>query len=450
MKIVKKIFPLTLIILIAINFIVPLAASAAYKLPFEVKSKAAYLVNTDTDTVIYEKNAHEKIYPASLTKIMTAILALEAVPDLVNTKVTAAAYIFDELYGTGASTADIRPREEVRMIDLLYGLMLPSGCEAASIIADYVGEGNITEFVELMNKKAKELGAINTNFTNAHGLFDENQVSTAHDMYLITKYAMTLPKFEEISTAQNYLMPATNKHTEPYFVVHTNKMLSKVRGGDLYYYPHVRGIKTGRLPEVGNNLASVASLDGYNYMLITLGAPEKNEAGEALDNGSFLDAKELYNWAFSFFEQRNIMRGGDIVAEAKVSLSSEQDYVSLVAKEDVVALLPRGADPSTIQQVKTFEKNLIAPIKKDMVMGKVELKVNDEVIAQVDLVTAQEVPRSALLYGLDVTKRFFGQSIVRVLIVILILLIFTFMVLNARYKKLRRQRSARMRSQFRG
>lgn len=448
MKRIKKSFFLTIIFSILISIFMVSGVSASYKPPFEITSKAAYLVNLDTGTVIFEKNADEKIYPASLVKIMTTILAIEMIPDLENTIIKASPYIFDELYLTGASHADIRPNEEVRAIDVLYGVMLQSACEGASMIADYLGQGNITEFVELMNKKAKELGATNTVFKNAHGLHDPEQVTTAKDMYLIAKYAMENPIFEKICTTNSYQMPATNKHATPYYVLHTNSMMSKERSGD-YYYPHIRGIKTGSLPEVGRNLASMATFEGYNYMLVTLNSPTVNEAGETLPIGTYTDAKQLYNWAFSFFEQQTVMNEGDVVAETNVKLCADQDYITLVANDNVYALLPRGVDRSTIQQVKTFEKDLIAPIPKGTKLGKVELRLNDEIISTVDLITYENIGRNNILYMLDVTKRFFSQGIIQVLIVIVVLLVFTFIALSARYKKIKRQRAAKWRMQHR-
>lgn len=447
MKIIKRIFPITLAILFILTSLEAFTVNASYKTPFEIASRAAYLVNLDTDTVVFEKNANEKIYPASLTKIMTAIIALENVDDLENTVVTSKAFLYDEFYGLNVSNADIKKGEEVRMIDLLYAMMLQSACEASSIIADYVGGGNITEFVELMNKKAKEIGANDTVFKNAHGLHDEEQKSTAHDMYLIAKYAMSIPMFEKISTTVSYLMPATNKHSEERYVIHTNNMLSRQRGGQ-YYYQYARGIKTGALPEVGKNLISTASKDGYNYMLVTLNAPATDANGNS-SYGTYTDAKSLYEWAFSSFKQKTIVKAGDVVDETSVKLSSEQDYVHLLAKNDVIALLPSDADITAIQKVKTKEENIKAPIKKDAVLGKMELKVNNEVIATVDLIAAQDIDRSTLLYSLDVLKRFSEITIVRILFFALIILILIYIILRSRYKKLKRMRAARMRMNVR-
>jgi len=445
MKRAKKIISITIIITIITTLFNGFSVNARYKLPFEVNSDAIYLVNSDTGTVVYEKNADKKIYPASLTKIMTAIIAIETIPDLEGTVVTSPAYLYDEFYGMNVSNADVKQFEEVRMLDLLYAMMLQSACEASSIIADHIGDGNISEFVDLMNKKAQEIGAKDTVFKNPHGLFDEGQVTTAKDMYTITKYALTLPMFEKISTTPTYSMPTTNKHSAPRFVIHTNLMLSKSRGGE-YYDANVKGIKTGSLPEVGRNLISMASFDGYNYLLVTLGAPAADAKGVALPyNGSYLDAKNLYKWAFSSFSLKKVLEVDQDIAEVPVALSTQQDYVTLLSKNDVTQLIPKEVDITTIQKVKTLAKDVKAPVKKGDVLGRLDLKLKDEVIASVDLVASQDIARSEYLYVIDITKRFLSIPFVRAMLIILGLLILIYFVLRARYKKVRRMREARNR-----
>ncbi|MDF2567049.1 MAG: D-alanyl-D-alanine carboxypeptidase, partial [Oscillospiraceae bacterium] len=290
-------------------FLSSIPAYAAFTPTHPVNSQAAYMVNTDTGTVIYEKNADKRMYPASLTKIMTAIIAMEQTKDLDKTVVTAPSYIFDELYGQNASNADIRQGEKVTMRDLLYACILPSACEAGSIIADYIGKGSIPDFTAMMNEKAKELGATGTNFVNAHGLFDASQYTTAKDMYLITKYAMSVPGFLEIAGTYKHTMKATNKHSEKRNIYHTNLLL-KNNGTNPYYYPYAKGIKTGTLDESGRNLISIASKDGYNYLLVTLGAPMSDPSGKIL---CYNDAINLYEWAFSRFKVKAILKTTETV-----------------------------------------------------------------------------------------------------------------------------------------
>lgn len=419
------------------------AEAVTYKVPFDVASEAVYLVNTDTGAVIYEKNADKRLHPASLTKIMTAILAIEAVDDLSGTMVTAPGYIYDEFAGLGVSTADIWRGETISMEDLLYALLLPSACEAASIIADYVGGGSIDAFVDSMNRKAMELGAKNTHFENAHGLDDPDQVSTARDMYLITAYAMTFPIFEKISSTTYYEMPVTSRHPNQgqWYIQHTNMLLRK---NTQYYYEYAAGIKTGSTPEAGRNLASTASKGGYHYMMITMGAPYTNPDGSG-KNLSFLDAVSLYDWAFDNFSFQTVMKENDVVDEIKVELGAEQDFVTLVADKDVTTLLPSETDASAIQQNIILRDNVRAPVKKGDVLGKAELKLADDVVATVELVALQDVSRSTWLYALDVTRRFFGESATRLLIAALVLAFLLYLIFVVRYNAIKQKQRERNR-----
>ena len=152
----KKLVSLSLALTLLVSY--SITAGALFEVQTPLNSESAYLVSLDTDTVIYKKNETQKMYPASLTKIMTAILTLEKVTD-IDTVVTAPAYIYDELFGKNASTADIRKGENISVRELLYALLLPSACEAASILAEYVGGGSVDNFVAMMNERAAQLGA---------------------------------------------------------------------------------------------------------------------------------------------------------------------------------------------------------------------------------------------------------------------------------------------------
>ncbi len=448
MKNIKRVIALTIIFIISLTELGSFKAEAAFKTPFEIISNSAYMVNTDTGTVVYEKNAQQKTYPASLTKIMTAIIALENVKDLEGTVVTAPGYVYDEFVGLNVSTADIRRGEEVRMIDLLYAMILPSANEASNIVADYIGKGSIPDFVAIMNAKAKEIGAVNTHFINTHGLFDENQTTTAYDMYLIAEYALSIPMFEKISSTPSYLMPATNKHAQERYVVHTNSLLRS--HGDKYYYKDMKGVKTGSLPEIGKNLISTVSRNGYNYMLVTIGASTKDKDGKPYDgNKSYDDAIALYDWALVNFSQQKILKENETIDEIPVTLSSQQDYVTLVATKDIVALLPKDVEPSAVQRTITVPKNVVSPIKKGDVLGKLELKLADNVIATLELIAKEDVQRNEVLYILDIIKRFLSKPSVIILLVILFLLIFLYSLISLRYKKIQRKRAMRLRNNIR-
>ena len=406
---------------------------AGIKLTETIDSKAAYMVNLDTGTVMYRKNENKQMYPASFTKIMTAILVLESGADLDSTVITAPPYIFDELYGLGASTADIRPNEEVTLRDLLYALLLPSACEAGSILADYFGDGSIQNFVDKMNAKAAELGCKNTHFVNAHGLHSPDQYTTAYDMYLITKHAMTLSPFLEIACTPQYTMAATNKHDSTRNIYHSNAMMSGGRGGD-YYYPDIKGGKTGTTDEAGKNLVSMATKDGYNYLLITMGAAAEPQ------NMSYVDAINLYDWAFDNFQIKTVMETTETVAEITVNQSWDRDHMLLTPEQDVKALIPTVVDPSSIQRdVSEVPESVTAPIEKGQVICQVKLKLADDVFETVNLVASEEAKRSTILMAWDGVKGFFSSFWFKLLIGVIIVLFAAYLTFMIMYNKKRKK-----------
>lgn len=429
-------------LLLAFAFILPAIPTQAlsFNPPQATHSEAVYLMNLDTDMVIFEKNADKKEFPASLTKIMTAILVLENIADLDNTMIEAPPYIFDELYLAGASTADFRPYETASAKDLMYGMLLQSACEAASILGDHVGGGSIGTFVEMMNAKAVELGATNTHFTNAHGLFDANQYTTARDMAVITRFAMGLPRFNDIVGTTIYEVAASNKHDKPRTVKNTVTMMFKESE---YYYPYIKGIKTGTLDEAGRCLITSASKDGYNYLLVTLKAPLTNAEKEAKFY-NFEDAKMLYDWAFKNFAITNLLTTGEEIGEIPVKFSASDDFVIIHPTEDFSMLWDTSVDLSNIQRVITHDEETIAPVKKGAKLGTMELKLSGETLVSVDLVSSSDIQRSALKYNLDVAKRFTSSPWFKGGVAIVLALIVGYVVLYVTLTRKKRRRMKRV------
>lgn len=397
---------------VAVVGFLPLEAKAITFSPdFEIYSEAAILINLDTGDVIYEKNADKQLVPASLTKIMTAIILIEKYEDniseLASTYVSGTSACFDELYLTGASTADIRIGEKVSYKDLLYALMLRSACEAANIIA-YNVAGSLEEFVQMMNIKAEELGCEDTHFTNSHGLFWENHYTTARDMAKIVEYAMSLPMFTEISCSENYTMEATSFHKEPRVIHHTNYMMSKVNGGD-YYYEYVKGIKTGTLDEAGRCLATIAYKDGYSYMLITLKAPQQDANGNNVYY-NFMDHKNLYEWAFANFDYTMLLNGDEEKAEVPVAYGDGVDYVIVKPSEGFSRIWNTRIPVSSIHEIVTLEKDVIAPVKAGQKLGTLELQYSGETLTVVDLIATNDVDRSERTSLITIAKSFIGSE----------------------------------------
>lgn len=230
-------------------------------------SPYAILIDAEKHTILAEKNSTERIYPASLTKMMTAIVAIEETDNLKDT-ITLTEEMFTPLYLNHASIAGFSPNEKVRKDDLLYGVLLPSGAECCLALATDTSSSE-KEFVQLMNNKAKKIGMKNTHFTNTIGLHDENHYSTAEDMGILLSYALENKTFRKIFTTESYTTHATTEH--PDGILLTGTMFASLEGvvipgGDII------GGKTGYTTEAGQCLASLAKINGKEYILITAGA----------------------------------------------------------------------------------------------------------------------------------------------------------------------------------
>lgn len=406
----KIICVFTSAVILVLSMSLSLSAAVSFTPDFDIYSDVALLINLDTGDVMFSKNADKQVVPASLTKIMTAVLVLEKfqndIPALSTTYVSGGYECFDELYMTGASTADIQPNEKVSYKDLLYALLLPSACEAANIIAVNIG-GSLSGFADMMNLKASQLGMKNTHYTNAHGLFFDNHYTTANDLAILTRYAMTLPLFSEITSTEVYKMEATAYHEERN-IRHSNIMMSKTNGGD-YYYEYVKGIKTGTLDEAGRCLISTAYKDGYGYLLITLGAPMKDADGNNVMY-NMIDHKNIYEWAFKNFEYTNIISGTEEIAEVPVEYGDGVDYVTLRAKEEYARIWSKGVSPNSIHRNIVLKENIIAPVREGDVLGTMELQYGGETLTTVELVATANVERSAQKEMIAVAQSFIGSE----------------------------------------
>ena len=393
-------------------------------------SKNVYMVymGENGDIPVVNINSEQKNYPASLTKIMTAIVLLEKYnfSELENIKVTVPLEAFDDFYVDGVyqnpSTAGFLNGEVVDLRDLLYGMMLQSACEAANVIAYHVGGDNISNFVDMMNETAKKIGAVNTHFTNPHGLFNENQYTTAYDMYLISRYAYNLEGFMEVASTESFYLRPTNKHSQKRLVVHTNYMMSPYRGGDTYYYQYVSGIKTGTLDECGRNLVTTASKDGYNYMIVSLGGPQEDEEGNSYFS-NFLDHKNLYKWAFDCLELSKLVNSGSDIMEFPVRNSSGNDYVIASAKDDYITLLPIGIEEERITFELPENNKINAPISKGDKLGEMKVYVDGDYLTSVDLVAATDVKLSIFKYVFYLLWLIITSKVFFVVLVIIAILI---------------------------
>lgn len=442
-KYIKKRLIFPLIVMLLATLCQP-AWAANYTPDVNLTAKAYYLYNMDTDTVIAEQNINQQLAPASLTKIMTCVLALENTPDLDAEKCVYPNYVQDYLYqyqwvdGNGAvSLGGLNAGEELSMRQLLYACMLPSANEAAMIIADHLG-GSQEGFVAMMNKRAKGLGMTATNFVNANGLYAEGHVTTAKDMATLALHAMELPGFMDIVSTASYDSGPTNVRDN---VTWSTTIKMQVPESSLYY-PGLRGIKTGSVPEAGDCFVSTCTRDGFTYLLVIMGAQYLDEDGNALAvRGSFVDAKNLYDWVFDNFRRKSLVEKGSYESEAKLELSMDQDHIRLMAGERFTYLMPKDMDVNDVIKEADIPESVDAPIAKGDYVGELKLKLGGEEIGSVPLLAAETVKATAWLVFWDKVKEVMSSFVFKFLaILIVLLIIFYIIVMILRNRNRRRRR----------
>ena len=419
MRKVKILVSLTLLLSMLLGFALP--AAAAYTPTTEVSAAAAYMVNLDTDIVVYAKNEREQRSPASLTKIMTTIIAMEEVDDLENTMVTAQAGFDSSLYGLNPSLADIRAGETHSMYELICAMMIHSGNDAALAVGYYLGGGDLENFYRKMNAKAREIGAMDTNCASVNGLTpEENNYTTAYDMYLISRYAMDIPGFMEICSMTRYQIEE-NETRAGKLMITTNKLMEP---NHQYYYPDARGIKTGYTEMAGRCLVTTATRNGLTYLLVLLGCPDRDASGEMLEaRMHFVDAINLFDWAFDTFEVKELLSNQDWVAEVPLTLAWNKDFLRVKPAATFSYLVPKDIDAARVERHVITETSVEAPVTEGTVLGKIDLILAGETIGQVDLIAAESAERSSLLALVAQVQAIFGSIWFKLALILIILLV---------------------------
>ena len=390
-----------------------------------MQNLAVYMVELTTDTLIHSRNADVQKYPASLTKIMTAILTLEHFPDLSQELTFTAelqnyVYEINVSYGGGISTGGIVLNETLTVEQLLYAIMLPSANEAAVMLAYEMGDGSLEKFAQMMNDKARELGCTGTNFVNSNGLFNENHYSTAYDMYLITKYALQNETFRKIVSTPSYDTGPTNKQENLHWDS-TNKMIVEGSG---FYYPQITGVKTGTLEEAGRCLITTAQKDGYEYLLVLMGAPYLDGAGGYVTpNQAFVLTAKFYDWVFDTYTIAPALDTTQPITEVRVAYSTQTDTVMLYPADNMMTLLPAAGGAALTEPVFNVPDELAAPIRQGDVVGTVTLTIQGEVIGTADLIAGSDVSRNQVLYTLSRVSLFFSSTYFKVVIALTIFVV---------------------------
>lgn len=410
----KKIFSAFLIICLILSSVT--TVSAYEPSGIEITAKAAILVSLDTGEVLFEKNADEKVYPASITKIMTTLLILENEKYNPDAKIAMTQDVLDLISGTGSSVSLLKAGEEVSQLDLVYMVLMASYGDCALLAALYYG-GSIENFVNMMNTKASELGLSGTHYENPIGLHHEQNYTTARDTYTLTATALQNETFKEVCSSTRHTVKTSMSGERT--ISTTNFLQDNTTN---YYYQYAKGVKTGYTDEAGRCLVSTASYNGYRYLCAVFGCP-------ANEKKHFIESKELYRWAFNNFEFKKVADNSNPVAEIGVNLSLDTDFVSLYIEKSFVSVLPKDADDSTISIVTHLVgESVDAPIKKGDVLGTADIIYAEEVIGTVNLVSNEDVEKSTMLAALRAIKNFFASSYMKVVYVIIAAAILIFII----------------------
>ncbi|MDI3534451.1 MAG: hypothetical protein PWQ82_816 [Thermosediminibacterales bacterium] len=334
-----------------------------------ITGQAAVLIDADNGQILYEKNSDKRMFPASTTKIMTAILALE------NGKLTDKIKAGPEIYETYGTRLYLEEGEELTLEQLLYGLLLRSANDAAAVIAKYIG-GSIENFARMMNEKAKEIGCTNTNFVNPHGLHDENHYTTAKDLAIIAKYAMKIPEFRKIVATKSKVIPWPGKEYDRQ-LYNGNKLLEQYEGAD--------GVKTGYTSQAQQTLVASATRDGHRLIAVVLKSQGKN---------IWSDAKALLDYGFSNFVFMDIIDSKETVTTIDVKYGGR---LPLVTEKDFKYTMPKDIH-GNIEEKIVIKNDVVAPIKKGQVMGEIQYTINGQVIGRVNLLAKKSIARKIYTY----------------------------------------------------
>jgi len=356
---------------------------ACYGLSFpNIDAEAAILIDYKTGQTLYEKFPdRQRIYPASTTKIMTAILALEkGAHDQIMTASKAA--IRD--IGKDGMNIGIMPGEKIYLNDLLNAMLVRSANEAANIIAENICSSR-EEFVKLMNKRAVELGALHTHFKNPCGAHEENHYTTARDMSIIARHAMSIPEFREITAKKEYIMPETNKHDNWGIPLQSTNKLLNIDTGSLF---HITGIKTGYTAPAGFCLVSSAeNPEGTELICVVLGVKNRNA-----NENVYKYSKQLLEFGFSEFDVQNIVIPNQImVRNIPVENSKDNESIDLMSSDFLYSLLPVDKNDWNLAAEKFINTDIGAPVNRNDRLGYVEYSRNGTFLGRIDLISTTSV-----------------------------------------------------------
>lgn len=391
--------------LILITLLILSTTSFGENLDISTYSPYCILIESSTGKIIYEKNSHAQVSPASTTKMMTAILALE---NCELTDIATVSYNAISSIPLDYVTSRIQVGEQLTIDQLLHILLIPSANDAAIVLAEHIS-GSVNSFVTMMNTKASEIGCLNTNFVNSNGMQAENHYSSAYDLALIGRYAMQNETFRKIVSTTSYTLPATNKYdkNDRFFKTSNELLITDTRDSvDNYYYPVATGIKTGYTATAKDCIVASAKKDGIEYIVVILGA-DKTENGLS---ARYIDCKKLFDYAFENYKTTVINEENSILKQIKISNATmNTKNLDVIVEDDITLLLKKNTLDTSITPNVEITSNLIAPISKNSVIGKITYNIDGNEYS------------SNLLAGADVEKSNMYTSILTISSILIVL-----------------------------
>ena len=451
----KRIRYLTIWLLAALlmSLCAPVAAALDDPHPDSSQSVVLLAERGDNETVLYTKNENDVMAPASLTKVMTVLLAVEAVEAgsvKLSDMVTASDMLYYDISGDSSSVY-MAVGETMTLENLLYCAMLNSANEACNVIAEYIG-GTIPDFIGKMNERAAALGCTNTHFVNTHGMPDPDHYTTAWDFSRILREAARHEMFMEICNTVTYTVPDTNSSAERK-LENTNSLINPTNPlypGD-YGYEYARGVKTGHTEAAGYCLATTAEKDGVTLLAVIM----KAEAYQLDDGtwyyGHFADAKMLFEWAYENFSYQEIVRSTEIVAEVGVDMGADAESVAVRPSTSITALLPNDVSLDSFERKVTIYPTdngdgtrLMAPVSAGQTVGEISVSLNGEIYGTSPLVTSTSVDLSRVSFMKGELLETLRRPAVVLTFWALVLLLATYITLVVRYRLKRRAYQKRL------
>ena len=363
----KNIIKISLIFLILFYFFANtyyVNAENSIESAVSLNSEAAILIENESGNILYEKNSSERLYPASTTKIMTAILAIENC-DLNETAEVSQGAV--NSVPSGYTNAGLIPGEEFTVEELLYALMIASANEAANVLAEHIS-GSVEEFAVLMNEKAKELGCENTNFVNANGMHNENHYTTAQDLCTIAEYCFENETFREIIQTVNYTVPATELHSaEDRILTNTDALINP---NSQYYYEYALGGKTGFTSQAGNCLVCFAEKDGIYLTAVLLNASSSVNR--------FSDARNLLSFGYDNFSNQVLVPKDTAIETLEISNGEEgANTVQIVTGEEITDYVQNNFENNLSYEI-TLNENILAPVYLGSTLGEITYTLDNK------------------------------------------------------------------------